>query len=431
MSDEQGPEKVIGGNDQITIRDTSKVPYSAICAIRTEWKSGVDTIGTGIFFGERTVFTVGHNLYNESREHNGLAYRVSIFPGLIDGTMPYGWYDVPPEDLRVFPTWRQGLRHQDDLGAIILRTPVGRATGWCDMAPYTDLQPGERVVVAGYPNRGSLDLRKLKLTQAQGNALVPRPGDTLYDADAEAGMSGGPVWRASDALPWIMVIGFHKYELSDPVMENAFMALDWTHYDWIQARSLEAQGQPFAHLDEAVAARRPSAYRATWKRKTAVTGTGPTHAGQAVPARKRRRPVESEPEGGGETRGHVRSAEIEPKTKVAAPRDRNRIEEADFTVAKKGKEGTEIDLRIGETVSGTVRVALAGGSFTDCELVLIDPKGKQVDRLAMFVSSSGAKDFHSERFSFAAAADGTHRLVVKELNSVSAAIVNMKYRRTS
>ena len=117
MSDEQGPEKVIGGNDQITIRDTSKVPYSAICAIRTEWKSGVDTIGTGIFFGERTVFTVGHNLYNESREHNGLAYRVSIFPGLIDGTMPYGWYDVPPEDLRVFPTWRQGLRHYNSTGS--------------------------------------------------------------------------------------------------------------------------------------------------------------------------------------------------------------------------------------------------------------------------------------------------------------------------
>jgi hypothetical protein len=115
------------------------------------------------------------------------------------------------------------------------------------------------------------------------------------------------------------------------------------------------------------------------------------------------------------------------KAAKVAERDEG-VRKEDFRVPAKGRFAIDLPLRAGDTVKGRIRIALPAGTFTDCDLVLQDTKGHPVDHLPMFVSSSGATDFHSERFSLAAATDGPHHLVFRELNGVSAAIVQLEFK---
>lgn len=432
MAEEESPngsESVIR-NDRVEIRRTDGPPYSAICVVSTRWRTGVDTLGTGYIFGERLVVTAGHNLYNSAPLYGGMAYDVQVFPGTIGGSLPYGFATVGPPGLRLFPTFLRGEVRADDFGAILLPEPIGRKTGWCDLAPYDALKIGDQVVMAGYPAVNEGNWTKLKLMRSQGAVTGFRNGFAEYDADGEAGQSGGPVWRASDHFPYLMMIGLHNAEYKDRKV-NIFTPFTWLHYDWIQARSRESQGLPFADLDAAVAAGLPSAYRANWRLQAAVKGRGPSATPVRIPPRRpgRRGEVEEPvPEGGGDTPRHAAQAGKHEDAEPPAPVPPTPPEDICFTVRPKGREGISLDLTIGQILRGSVKVALAAGTFTDCDLLLEDEDGNAVDHLPMFVSSAGADDFHSERFKLTAQSDGPHRLVLKELNGVSAAIVRIKLK---
>lgn len=424
----------IGKDDRYVVESTLEPPFSAICVIGSDW-GGFYNIGTGYIFGPRTVFTVAHNVFKP--EWGGMAKKVQVVPGAVGKLAPFGWITVPGESVRVHPAYLRNQEARNDLAAVLLPVDLGLKTGWSDLAPI-EAFPGVGITVAGYGGDYSAT-GQYHQTMADGQ-LGKRSYSGLpsHDADALVGVSGGPIWRVGDTPPYVMVCGFHKGEvgsaakpggLVNEAEANVALMFNWAHYDWIQARMRESQGIPFQEWDQKALAgsATPRPYR---KPERAVKGTGP------VAASSQRKWIEAFESGLTRVGPHPSGPESEPKggtvaTKAAKPKKPKAPAPVPaglaFTVPAKGRHEIALDLRAGDLVAGKIEIALPGGSFTDCELALLKGRTK-IDYLPMFVSSSGPKDFHKDRFSFAAASDGAHRLVFRELNGSGAASVRLKMK---
>jgi V8-like Glu-specific endopeptidase len=403
------PERYIGQDTRQEVANTYQPPYSAICALDIMWPNGKYSVGTGYIFGERTLFTVGHNLFDPTR--GGLATRVGILPGATCGTAPFGYLVVDSGALRIFPGWQERGNITDDFGAIILPQPLGRRTGWSDLAPFPDIRRGDGIVVSGFPSEGVHNWHELRMMRATGSILEHFSDFAYHDADATGGQSGSPVWRISDQAPSVLVFGFHKGELIDQPA-NVLMLLNDQHFDWIHRCMAFAEGPRYGRSEADAGEVEPRRHSAS-----PHAGLGPL-PDSSPPPEFQGRPVPVD----------LKSDEKPAPAALsrAAPDDGERSEE--FRVPAKGHWAMDLDLRAGDIVKGRIKVALPSGTFTDCDLVFANDDDPAIDHLPMFVSSSGAKDFHSDRFTFAALTDGRHRLVFRELNGVSAAIVQMKFR---
>lgn len=403
------PEKSIGQDTRQEVANTYQPPYSAICALDIKWPNGKYSVGTGYIFGERTLFTVGHNLFDPTR--GGLATRVGILPAVTCGTAPFGTLVVDSGALRIFPGWQERGNIADDFGAIILPEPLGRRTGWSDLAPYPEIRRGDGIVVSGFPSEGVHNWHELRMMRGTGSILEHFSDFACHDADATGGQSGSPVWRISDQAPSVLVFGFHKGELIDQP-GNVLMLLNDQHFDWIHRCMAFAEGPRYGRGEGNLEDVEPRRYAAGPR-----AGLGPL-PDPSPPTEFQGRPVTVD----------LKSAEKAAPTagSRAAPDDGERS--ADFRVPAKGRWELDLNLRAGDAVKGRIKVALASGTFTDCDLAFANDHDPAIDHLPMFVSSSGARDFHSDRFSFAATTDGRHSLVFKELNGVSAAIVQMKFK---
>jgi V8-like Glu-specific endopeptidase len=396
---------VPGSPKEITA--TTKHPYRSICVLVCRWPEG-SRVATGFLFGEHVVVTVGHALFD--RKTGAMPLEVTVSPGASRLKRPFPPVAAGPDRFRIFPGY-QGKNNNEataqDLGAILLREPVGQVTGWRDLAP-ADLKPGEKIVLTGYP-QSSLDesTGSIRLIQDVGKVLERERSLILHDAVGSEGQSGGPLWRLSDKSPWVMSCGMHTGNHRTRKGASFGLLFDWRHYNWIQARMREAEGLAFAELDQFVAsgANRQFGPRQAGEKAESDFTSIEAKSARKPAASKVRKPAEPAPSAPAEPGGETR-----------------------FTVRPKGKEGIDLELTTGQILQGVVRVALAAGTFTDCDLVLEDEDEIAVDHLPMFVSSSDAEDFHSERFKLTAQADGPHRLVLKELNGVSAAIVRIKIK---
>ncbi|HEV2865201.1 MAG TPA: trypsin-like peptidase domain-containing protein [Allosphingosinicella sp.] len=408
------PETVFGDDDRREIANTMRPPYSSICLLETHWPDKTLLYGTGFIFGSSTVFTCGHLLYNPV--HGGMAAKVVVAPGVTCGSTPFGTVTVDTRSLRVFPEYLKE-RVRDDLGAILLPTPLGKRTGWSNVAPRPDVPLCERIVVTGFTAQNPKIFSSFKMLQSKGQLLKRQDDYGEHDADASAGQSGGPIWSEFETSISGYIWGFHKAEWSGGGA-NILVLLTWRHYDWIQARTREAEGLPFASFDDKAA----RAGLETEPRPRRVTpnfnhGEGPPAAASGS--------IELQ-------QGEQPEAELVVKARRSSPAARRpataAADTAHFTVPAKRSHTIALDLRAGQTVKGTVKVALPSGTFTDFDIVFASPDDPALDHLPMFVSSSGATDFQSDRFSFAAQMDGRHSLVFKELNGVSAAIVQLKLK---
>lgn len=402
---------VPGSPKEITA--TQKHPYRSICVLVCRWPEGT-RVATGFLFGAHVVVTVGHALFD--RKTGTMPIEVTVVPGVSRLQKPFPAVTAGPDRFRIFPGYQGKSGNEataQDLGAILLHEPVGETTGWRDLAP-ADLKVGEKIVLTGYP-QSSLDVATgtISLIQDVGKVLERDRSLILHDAVGSVGQSGGPLWRLSDRSPFVMSCGMHTGNYGTRKGVNSGILFDWRHYNWIQARMLEAEGQPFAKLDQFVAT---GANRAFGPRQTSGKAESePESESASIEAKSVPRRVEAE---AGESAETETAAATAPAASV----------EHRFTVKPEGKEGIDLELTAGQILRGTVKVALAAGTFTDCDLVLEDEDGIAADHLPMFVSSSGADDFHGERFKLTAQADGPHRLVLKELNGVSAALVRIKIK---
>ncbi len=423
----------IGQDNRYGVASTLEPPFSAICVIGSDW-GGFYNIGTGYIFGPRTVFTVAHNVFKP--EWGGMAKKVQVVPGAVGKQAPFGWVTVPDSSVRVHPAYLRNKDARNDLAAVLLPVDLGLKTGWSDLAPVEGF-PGLGITVAGYGGDYSAT-GQYHQTMADGQ-LGKRSYSGLpsHDADALVGVSGGPIWRVEDTAPYVMVCGFHQGEiateakpggLNNEADANVALMFNWAHYDWIQARMRESQGLPFQDWDRKALAGNtaPRPYR---KPERAVKGTGPVASSsqrkwietfRSDPAAIEPHKVGSETVDDGAT---VAVKATKPK-KVPPPAVSDSLA---FTVPSRGRHEIALDLRAGDLVAGKIEIALPGGGFTDCELALLKGRTK-IDYLPMFVSSSGPRNFCKDRFSFAAAVDGEHRLVFRELNGSGAAIVRLKLK---
>lgn len=424
----------IGFDDRGFILDTMEPPYSAICMIRADWPDGQFQLGTGVIFGERMVITVAHNIYRH--DGAGMAATIQAVPGVVGRDAPFAWAKIRGSSARVHPAYLKEKKDlANDLAALLLPGPLGLRTGWSDLAPI-EVTPGLQILATGYAGDYYRDTGEYRQAQAGG----VMSGEYYYglaelDADYYVGASGGPIWRASDSSPYVMTCGLIEAEYNTEEKPggvggasefNLALMFTWAHYDWIQARLRESMGLSFADWDRKALSvdTTPRPYR---KPKKAVRGTGPVAKGSSH--RKWIEASESGAEGephmaGGKSEAEDGTLEVKatkpkkPKAPPPAP------DSFSFTVPSRGRHEIAVNLRAGDLVVGKVEIALPGGSFTDCELALVKGRAK-IDRLPMFVSSSGPKDFHKDRFSFAAASDGEYRLVFRELNGSGAASVRL------
>jgi V8-like Glu-specific endopeptidase len=414
------------------VTDTSKPPYSAICALGIEWGDGRSSLGTGYIFGHATVFTVGHNLYD--RDRRVLAQRITITPGISGGRYPFGSVTAERSALRPHPLWERSsdLKVADfnDLGAILLPSPLGSRTGWSDLAPATDqeLAPGQEYYLLGY-RADQVVGGAVPLMMSKGKILEHDGSFVAHDAPGSEGQSGGPMWSVRDFFPYVCVRGFHKGNATVGSANFAVM-LNWGHYNWVQARMREAEHVPFADWDAKGTSEAEMPAEAAGKRGQTTEGVGPLEK----PAGATSLYPEGVAHGGRTSENHV-----EGGTRAHGKGDQD-IESTSpsrlvssvtktFKVPAGGKHVETLVLTARAKVSFTVYASLVDGGFSEFKFVVQDDEGGKLDDVTMAVSASGEDEFDREALDFEAPADGTYRLLFRAMNGADdGSAVNVKVK---
>lgn len=205
------------------VDDTTVMPHSAICQVRTISGSTDRQSATAFFIGPRLLLTAAHVLYGKSE--------VLIVPGKNgDGTggttEPFGRFRVTDANWTLHPSY--GSNHDFDLAVICVpaahAAPAGR---FFDIVEELTQSRPEGVVVTGYAAwwtantpiekyvNDNIDPNKQHM---MGGYIRSLPSDDTFDYDLQTlgGTSGSPVyWIEEGARPRAHVVGVHVDEFSE------------------------------------------------------------------------------------------------------------------------------------------------------------------------------------------------------------------------
>ena len=207
------------------VDDTTVMPHSAICQVRTPQGTGDRQSATAFYIGSRLLVTAAHVLSGKSE--------VIIVPGKNgDGTgsanEPFGRFRVSSANWTLHPSYGGGSNHDFDLAVICVPSanaaPAGR---YFDIVEELTQSRPEGVVVSGYAAwwnantpieqyvNDNIDPNKQHM---MGGCIRSLPTDDTFDYDLQTlgGTSGSPVyWIESSAQPRAHVVGVHVDEFSD------------------------------------------------------------------------------------------------------------------------------------------------------------------------------------------------------------------------
>lgn len=79
---------IIGTDDRTLVSNPTGDPYRNICYVKTTWKDGTVTYGSGTLVYFNVMLTAGHLVY--SHEHGGWANSMEIIPAKNGGSRPFG-----------------------------------------------------------------------------------------------------------------------------------------------------------------------------------------------------------------------------------------------------------------------------------------------------------------------------------------------------
>jgi V8-like Glu-specific endopeptidase len=200
------PEKTLGRDDRLPVKNVNKFPYSAICLLTCVPRHGRYRYqGTGWLVGPRLLFTAGHNLH--SLQDGGYMATVYVYPAR-NGSQFGHKVTAQANHLRTTTVWEQSNPNGSafDIGAIVLPEPVDVNTfGYFGYQVFPAAEAkGRDVMVAGYPGGKSETM-----WYHQRTVIGTRRNQLVYDADTSEGQSGAPVMTQYNG-EWIS-IGIHNY----------------------------------------------------------------------------------------------------------------------------------------------------------------------------------------------------------------------------
>lgn len=187
------PRLIIGIDDRIPVSDTSYDPYPKVGLIRTTWRNGVTTTGTGWMFGPNDVATVAHNLY--SAERGGAAQSIQYYPAYNPGHIPYGV--LTARNIIICEDFVTQDDSQYDYGVFDLNNNVGNSTGYFGW--NSNVIPNSVVASIGYPED-----YHTQMVHSFGDVYNVYSNYFTHSIDTLAGDSGAPVLFGSS------VIGIHS-----------------------------------------------------------------------------------------------------------------------------------------------------------------------------------------------------------------------------
>ena len=186
--------------DRVRITDVTQSPWRKICDLLITAGDGTLHSGTAWFISPRTLVTAGHciSVFSPEIPAHGMVRSILVMParnGENDAAhSPFGWVEVPQENLRVHPNWENNGDINFDYGAIILPADaplLGGQTGFFGYGHFLDQDLDESApTLSGYPDNVP------EGTQWRETNLIKQvtPTRVFYDIFTFFGQSGSPVF---------------------------------------------------------------------------------------------------------------------------------------------------------------------------------------------------------------------------------------------
>jgi glutamyl endopeptidase len=205
-------ETVIGPDDRILVKETTRFPWRAIAQLEITPQTGKPgpLIGTAWFAGAKTLITAGHCVYDPV-QIGGWARSIKVVPGKYGTTAPFEIHSAAR-----FATVDQWLNlagteqgYGYDIGCIQLSTAVGEKTGVFAVKSVNDKDLQEQLVnVCGYPVDKNLGtMQYLHANRIKATA----PQRVFYDVDTYGGQSGSAVYVLNAPGDVPQAVAIHAY----------------------------------------------------------------------------------------------------------------------------------------------------------------------------------------------------------------------------
>lgn len=186
--------------DRSPVPDVTDSPWRKVCDLLITAADGTPHSGTAWFISPRTLVTAGHCIFvsNEGSPAHGMVSSILVMPARNGETSasqsPFGWVEVPQQNLRVHPRWSGNRDVGFDYGAIILPSsapPLGQQVGFFGFGHFLDQDlSGSAPVLTGYPDdvpEGTQWFERNLIKQVT-------PTNIFYDIFTSRGQSGSPVF---------------------------------------------------------------------------------------------------------------------------------------------------------------------------------------------------------------------------------------------
>lgn len=181
------PETVFGPDDRRRVTNTTAFPWRTIVKLYITFPDGYRLQATGAMVSRHIVLTAGHCTFR--REHGGFAATAEVLPGLNNTYKPYGTQEGVL--FGASDGWRNSGDSNYDLGIVVLKAPIGDATGYMALAVSDTCLQGITGYVTGYPT--SLNDGR-SMYYDDGRISCSSGLRVCYTLDTSRGMDGGPLY---------------------------------------------------------------------------------------------------------------------------------------------------------------------------------------------------------------------------------------------
>ncbi|MCD0459975.1 trypsin-like serine peptidase [Roseiconus lacunae] len=217
LTEELSVERIFGPDDRKQVHETTRHPFSCLCALDILAPNNQKFVGTGWLIDSQTVVTAGHCVY--MKKLGGWAKAIDVYPGR-NGSRVY--HRAAAKRLISVRGWTEKRSPPSDYAAIKLTEPLDEAGTMGFGVMKEDKLRKFRFHVVGYPGDKPRTMwghvRKLKdVTEDQ----------LIYETDTFGGNSGGPVFAVDGGKVWS--VGIHNYgdisgnlatRITKPVYDN-------------------------------------------------------------------------------------------------------------------------------------------------------------------------------------------------------------------